>query len=343
MSPSTEDRLRAALQAKAAGVTPAALDPARHPLDANAPADVIPFRKRIRWVPPLLAAAAVIGVAVATAAIVSTPSAHHITPAGPTNSVAPTPLVSDTVAPTETKAPQPSRTPATTVTASKPPTNGAGAVNCYFIDFHCPVPSNYVYYQSLWPFPDYARAQAWQVASKSGGAQPWHLDAGQTALLFTQNYLGFADITMVTTSATDDQGAHVGVGYRLPNGEPHTAAVLHLVRFTPNVDDSSAGWEVVGSDDTDFALEQPAYGSRVTSPMTAGGHITGVDENIVVDVKDLSGSVLTGTAPGVPAGGQNSAWHATVSFHGSGVLTIVAFTGGHLIQHERFAIQGVHT
>jgi hypothetical protein len=32
-----------------------------------------------------------------------------------------------------------------------------------------------------------------------------------------------------------------------------------------------------------------------------------------------------------------------VSFHGSGVLTIVAFTGGHLTQHERFAIQGGHT
>jgi hypothetical protein len=36
-------------------------------------------------------------------------------------------------------------------------------------------------------------------------------------------------------------------------------------------------------------------------------------------------------------------WQLSVPFANHGVLTIVAATGGHLAQHERFAIQGVHT
>ena len=46
--------------------------------------------------------------------------------------------------------------------------------------------------------------------------------------------------------------------------------------------DADSPWEVVGSDDTTFSVEQPAYGSTVQSPMLVGGHITGVDENIRV-------------------------------------------------------------
>jgi hypothetical protein len=331
MSPTTEDRLRAAFEAKAAVVTPAALDPGRQSPDADAD-QRDSSRWSARWVAPLLAAAAVIGVAIATAAIVNTPSAHHVTPAGPTNSVLPT-------KPTPS---QSSRKPVPTVTKSPPPASAPRAVaSC-----DLPVPvcgGRQSTYEPLWPFANYAAAKAWQVASESSGSQPWHLDAGQTALLFAQNYLGFTDITDVTSTTTDQDGVQIGVGYRNPNGQPHTAALLHLIRFGEFRDDSTAGWEVVGSDDTDFSLEQPAYGSQVSSPMTVGGHITGVDENIVVDVKDSSGSVLTGTAAGVAAGGQNSPWHASVSFHGSGVLTIVTFTGGHLTQHERFAIQGGHT
>ena len=205
------------------------------------------------------------------------------------------------------------------------------------------MPAGYLFYEPLWPFPNYAQARQWETVDGPAGHQPWHADASSTALSFVNGYLGFSDIDVVTSTSADTNEAHIGVGYADPNGKKHTAAVLHLVRYSQTLGNTHAGWEVVGSDDTDFSLEQPAYGSQVSSPMTVGGHITGVDENIVVDVKDASGSVLTGTPAGVPAGGQNSPWHASVSFDGSGVLTIVAFTGGHLQQHERFAIQGVHT
>jgi hypothetical protein len=195
-------------------------------------------------------------------------------------------------------------------------------------------------YQPLWPFANYAQASGWLAGYRTGGSQPWHADAGQTALSFTRGYLGFTEISLVTSSRTDALGAHIGVGYRNPAGALATAAVLHLVRYGPSAD---SGWEVVGSDDTSFSLEQPAYGSAVSSPITASGHITGVDESIRLAVRNQAGQLVGGPAQPIPAGGQAQPWHGTVPFTGDGVLTIVASTGGHLQAVERFAIQGVHT
>jgi hypothetical protein len=195
-------------------------------------------------------------------------------------------------------------------------------------------------YQPLFPFASLAAARAWEQSHRDGGHQPWHLDAGLTAQAFTTGYLGFTDLDVVTRNVTDSLGAHVGVGYRDPDGAVRTAAVLHLVRFGTEAD---APWEVVGSDDTTFTLEVPAYGSVVASPVTAGGRISGVDENIVVAVRQLSSDKPLGESGGVPAGGERRPWTATVQFvqPSDTTLTIVASTVGHLQQVERFAVQGV--
>jgi hypothetical protein len=197
-------------------------------------------------------------------------------------------------------------------------------------------------YQPMWPFADRVAAAAWESSYAADGLQPWDLDAGQTALTFTSGYLGFTELDQVTSSRIDDDGAHVGVGYRDPNGEVRTAAVVHLVRFGPA---ATAPWEVVGTDDTTFSLEQPAYGSTIRSPVTVGGHITGVDESIQVTVRRLSSSTAAGSACCTPAGGQNQPWSTSISFQlaAPGVITVVASTGGHLQRVERFAIQGFRT
>jgi hypothetical protein len=202
-------------------------------------------------------------------------------------------------------------------------------------------------YQPLYPFASLAESQAWQAADRSGGHQPWHADAGATAMAFASGWLGFTEIDTVTSTHTGADGAHVGVGYRDPNGRPRTAAVLHLVRFGADPD---SPWEVVGSDDdpTNFSLDTPAYGSPATSPMSVGGHIVGVDENIKVTIRRLGSQAPIGThcctaaGPATPTGVD---WTATVSFIAAPghVLTIVAQTGGHLQDVERFAIQAVHT
>jgi hypothetical protein len=134
----------------------------------------------------------------------------------------------------------------------------------------------------------------------------------------------------------------VGVGFVTPNGDKATAAVIHLVRFGPA---SDAPWEVVGTDDSaSFTLETPSYGAPVGTSFDAGGHITGVDENIVVQVRQVSSDGAVGGAPGQPAGGENSPWHVTVTLTGATdeVLTVAAFTGGHLLGVERFTVTAVH-
>jgi len=196
-------------------------------------------------------------------------------------------------------------------------------------------------YQPLYPFATLADAQAWQTAQRSGGHQPWHLDAGQTALSFTRGYLGFTEIDRVMSSRIDADGAHIGVGNLLPGNHPLTAAVLHLVRFG---NDPDSPWEVVGSDDTTFSLEIPAYGSSVTSPVTVGGRITAVEPTIHVWVRQVSSEAPLGAHCCISAeAGTNMPWSGSVAFTGAteDVLTIAASEGGMAQGVERFAIQGV--
>lgn len=195
-------------------------------------------------------------------------------------------------------------------------------------------------YPPLWPFSTQAEVDAWRRQHAAQGSQPWHLDAEATALAFTKGYLGFGEIDRVVARDVRDREAWVSVGYDAGSGLS-TAAVVHLVRFGPGDD---APWEVVGTRDTDLTLETPSYGSGVSSPVTVGGRITGVDECLVVQVRQLSSSGPIGESPQcLPAGGEGTPWRTTVSFSGSTdpALTIVVSTGGHIQGVERFAITGV--
>lgn len=198
------------------------------------------------------------------------------------------------------------------------------------------------HYLPLWPFASAAEAAAWQDSYRSGGHQPWHLDAGQTALSFTQGWLGYTNVDEVTKTVLDGGESWVSVGFANPNGQPVTSAVLHLVKIGTGTD---APWEVVGTEDTTLTLTTPGYGTTVRSPVTVGGRITGVDENLRVRVRQLGQSAPIGEAGGVPAGGDRSQWKVGVPFAAAGgsTLTIAVATGGHIAAVERFAITGVRS
>lgn len=195
-------------------------------------------------------------------------------------------------------------------------------------------------YMPLFPFGSAADVSTWQQAYRSSGQQPWHLDAGRTALSFA-GFLGLGTVDTVTSSRTDAAGAHVSVGFHVPgDSRTLTAAVVHLVRWGSGTD---APWEAVGTDDTTFSLTTPHYGATVRSPVTAGGTISGVDESIRVRVWAPGSTSPVGVACCVPAGGDSSPWHEVVAFSASPgtVLTIVAETGGHVAGLERFTVTGV--
>jgi hypothetical protein len=231
------------------------------------------------------------------------------------------PSTSAAVASTTTTAPTTTVEPVSTSTPSGGSTSSLGA------------------YLPLYPFSTLGEVQRWQASYLSGGNQPWHLDAGQTALSFA-SWLGFGDVNAVTKTTTDKTGAHESVGFKPTSSSSVTSAIVHLVRWGSGPD---IPWEVVGTDDTNFSLTAPAYGTRVSSSFSAGGLITGVDENIKVQVKDLQGSSAVGSYCCLPAGGTNTRWTVPLSITAlSGhVVTIAAQTGGHVAAVERFTVTGV--
>jgi hypothetical protein len=195
-------------------------------------------------------------------------------------------------------------------------------------------------HQPLWPFSDERQARYWQEEAGPNGHQPWHVDAGFTAVAFAQGFLGFTGIDKVTSTSETADEAWIGVGFVLPEGRDTTAAVVHLARFGAGPD---APWEVVGTRDDTLALDTPRYGSIAASPITAGGTITGVDESLRLQVRQADRDGVLGEHCCVSAGGQAQRWSAEVAYSGPGTaaLTLVVSTGGHVADVERFAVTGL--
>jgi hypothetical protein len=218
-------------------------------------------------------------------------------------------------------------TPTTTGPAAPPPT---------------PTPRTAGRYQLLFPFATDAEAQAWQREAAPQGHQPWHTSPEQTALAFT-GFLGFTDIDRTFgTSYPRPDDAQVTVGFLNPAEGEVRVAVIHLIRLGWG---DGGPWEVVGTEDLlGLTLDLPRYGADVTSPLTVGGTITGVDEHIRVRAYRPAVSGPVGDQFGVPGGGERTPWTTTVSFPpGPGTVLIVASTGGHLAEVERFAVTGVQS
>lgn len=335
MTDDLETRLRAAVHAEARSVD--AADPTGASEDASLPA----IRRRVRTVRrrrrALAAAAAVAVVAIAVAALPrlgdDRSDVDTIGPAGQDMTTTPDRPTSSEAPATSTTAP-----PNTTASTAAPGSDGETATPGGDPDV---VGDGY---QPLWPFPTRAAAEEWQSAHASGGQQPWHLDAEETALSFTTGFLGFTELDTITSSDIGATEAEIGVGYANPDGGgTSTAAVVHLLRWGTGDD---APWEVVGTRDTTLVLERPDYGTTARSPMTVGGYVTGVDESLLVKVLQPSSPAPLGQTPdGLPAGGTDTPWETTVSFSGATdpAVTVVVWTGGHVQGVERFAVTGLRT
>ncbi len=188
-------------------------------------------------------------------------------------------------------------------------------------------------YQPLWPFTSQQDAD--------GAAAGRHRDAGATALAFTREFLGFNDIDRIVDVTERDGEAWVAVGYQLPDDRTTTAAEVHLARFGSGPD---APWEVVGTRDEVLTLESPPYGSAAGDVIAAGGRITGVDESLHLQVRQVGRDGPLGEFCCLPAGGENQPWSARVTLTEParpGTLTVVVSTGGHVAEVERFAVTGL--
>jgi hypothetical protein len=190
-------------------------------------------------------------------------------------------------------------------------------------------------YLYVYPFRDLAQVHAWQRSYEAGGHQPWHLDPGITASSLA-GFLGYATAGQVMSAREDASGAHVGLGFRNPNGVRVIATTVHLVRVGTGND---APWEVVGDEPSStLAVTTPTYGATVLSPMRVGGLITGVDESLHVQVHQLSTAPPIGDRCCIAAGGDRQPWSIEVVFASTDPVVVISVaTGGHLQAIESFA------
>jgi hypothetical protein len=287
----------------------------------------------------LLAVIAVVAASVTTALVVRSNDRNtgNTTPSAAPPASAPT---APSQAPAQTA---PSQAPAQTAPSQAPaqtaPSPSSGASTPASPSTSTPAVPVFPF-QPLWPFTSVSEAVAWQEEANPGGHQPWKLDPGETALSFAHYYLGYTEVNKVVGKSVIGRHAWVKVGYNDPNGRPRTVANLHLAKIGTG---QWAPWEVVGSRDTRLTLTIPAYGATVRSPLTVSGRITGVDESLVIQVHEQRREGPIGQTAGIPAGGVNTPWRATVSFSAPAgtVLTVAVSTGGHLAAVEAFAITGV--
>ena len=195
-------------------------------------------------------------------------------------------------------------------------------------------------YLPLWPFATQADGATWQQSYRSGGAQPWHRDAGVTAVSFSKDYLGYANITEVVGSPTYNTAgteAWVTVGATRA-GKVVPAAVVHLAKFGSQ---SDAPWEAVGTQDTSLTLTTPAYWSSVGSPLTVGGRVTAAGERLHIQVLNLPKRIALTSAD--PPAGKNAAWSSSITFTAvtGSALTVAVATGTSDTDVDRFSVTGV--
>ena len=338
MSPAGADdelggRLRAALQADA--------DAVRYDeeagLDAVRKGGRIARRRR-------RAALAGAGIAALIVAAVANPLAHDddknrtVTtgsePALSTSASDPPTTSPPPSAPDASTGPRPSTTPPSSTTTSPPettpPEDGGDT----------PTASSR---PPLWPFRATTEVDEWRASYLADGSGAWHLDAEQTALAFTTDYLGFTEINRVVRSDIGATEAHVTVGFaRSGVSGPTAAANIHLLRWGRGDD---APWGVVGTADEALILDTPRYGSTVTSPMTVGGEVRGIDATLYLRVLQPSSSEPLGQICCKLADDRNPRWSVSVPFSGATdpALTVVVSTGGTVRNVERFAITAVRT
>jgi hypothetical protein len=152
---------------------------------------------------------------------------------------------------------------------------------------------------AIWPFASAAQAQAWREDSS---AMPWAGSNLDVAKHFISDYLKLTGVHAVQSCASCDV-------VRVVSASGQDVGTITLARED---DASPRAYSVsavhVG---TGFSVSSPADGDRVASPLTVRGTITGVDENVVIDLMTQSGHTIGHTT--APAG-SGAPWSGRVSW-----------------------------
>jgi hypothetical protein len=164
---------------------------------------------------------------------------------------------------------------------------------------------------AFYPFTSAAAEQQW-AAQDGPSKQPWVGDPELLAKLFVASFVQQPGVTDVFARHISGRTATITLGRTLHDGNravPVKVTTVSMVRF-------DKAWLVVGASDGggELKLTNPKPGQTLTSPVVVAGPGYGVDENVRVDVRTVSGIARTGDVPTVAFGNGVPQWSTTVPF-----------------------------
>lgn len=196
----------------------------------------------------------------------------------------------------------------------------------------------------LWPFTSYTEAESWRARHRTERGTAWQYDAEQVGNRYLHRVLGLGGLSVLSYPGYPIHGREpasvmaVDVGYYV-NGQPHAAGGLQLARFGHG---RSYPWEVVGpgrSVPPHFAITAPASARNAADPVqVSGGHAP------AGALVQLAAVTSTGTVAGrATATAEHSGrWSTSLEWNApSGMLALVATSGGTATRPEHFALLGV--
>lgn len=155
----------------------------------------------------------------------------------------------------------------------------------------------------LWPFTSPAQMDAWRT---DHGQRPWADDDVQVAAHFATDLLGVAGLIAKDVGVYDAvlrQQRVQQVELRL-NGR--LVSTIDLIRLHV-----AGPWTVMDARGGDLTITTPQVGATITSPTRVSGRITGVDENVQLQLITATGHLLASS--GAPAG-TPMPWEGTLTW-----------------------------
>jgi hypothetical protein len=164
---------------------------------------------------------------------------------------------------------------------------------------------------AFYPFTSQVAEQQWEMQD-GPTKQPWVLDPKLEAKMFVAAFLQQPGVDQDFGSHVSGRTANVTLGRTMHDGGraiPVKVTTIQLARF-------GKAWLVVGASDpnTELRLTTPRSGQTVTSPAVVSGPGYGVDENVRIDVRTVSGVARTGDRPTAAFGNGVPQWSVTVPF-----------------------------
>lgn len=153
--------------------------------------------------------------------------------------------------------------------------------------------------KAIWPFASQAQLDAWQADPAS---KPWATSNLAVAQHFVDDYLKLEGVHLLQSCVSCDV-------VEIQSADDKTVGLVTLVRQDTATQRAYSVYSVVGVGG--FGISSPEEDAKISLPTTVTGTVTGVDENVSIDLLSQTGALLGHTS--APAG-SGQPWAAQLTW-----------------------------